>query len=149
MANSTSKRAQRDAIGWREWIVLPELGGVRVKAKIDTGARTSAIHAWNIVPVERNGQQMVVFDLHPEQRNAQKSVHCEARVIDKREIRNSGGQAEVRFVIETIAEMGEHRWKIELSLTRRDEMGFRMLLGRHGVRGRFLIDPGRSFLMGK
>ncbi len=142
------KRREKIEIGWREWVHLPELGGACVKAKVDTGARTSAIHAWNIRAVERNGQPFALFDLHPLQNDNECILQCEAPIIDRREIRNSGGQAQERYIIRTTVNLGSYSWPIELSLTRRDEMGFRMLLGRAGVRRRFLVDPGRSFLMG-
>lgn len=136
-------------IGWREWIRLPDLGGVQIKAKVDTGARTSALHAWNIKKNERGGKHYVEFDLHPLQRDNKHIVRCSAPLVDRREIRSSSGEAQERYVIQTIAEMGVYRWPIELSLTRRDEMGFRMLLGRTAMKGRFLINPQKSFLMGK
>jgi hypothetical protein len=139
----------RPAIGWREWVHLPELGGAVIKAKVDTGARTSALHAWNIEPVTRDGIRFVRFDLHPLQRNDRCVLSCEAPLLDRRLIRNSGGHAQMRHIIRTLAQLGPHLWPIELSLTARDEMGFRMLLGRSAVRGKFVVDPGRSFVMGQ
>lgn len=135
-------------VGWREWVHLPELGGCRVKAKVDTGARTSAIHAWNIAVGRTRGGAFVTFELHPMQRDDATIVQCRAPLLGMRSIRNSGGQTENRYVIETLAEIGESRWRIQLSLTQRDEMGFRMLLGRSALKGRFIVDPGRSFLLG-
>lgn len=135
-------------IGWREWVHLPELGGARVKAKVDTGARTSAIHAWNIAIAKSRGSVVVTFELHPRQRNDETIVPCRVPLIGMRAIRNSGGQIENRYIIETVAELGDHAWRIQLSLTQRDEMGFRMLLGRSALKGRFLVDPGRSFVLG-
>lgn len=146
-STKTRRRArERLTIGWREWVGLPELGVQRIKAKIDTGARTSAIHAWNIRRRQRNGQDWVSFELHPVQRDNRTIVMCHAPVSAVRHIRNSGGQVEERFVIETTLTLGSESWPIDLSLTNRDEMGFRMLLGRAAIRRRVLINPGRSFL---
>lgn len=136
-------------IGWREWVHLPELGGAVIKAKVDTGARTSALHAWNIETLTRNGERFIRFDLHPLQQNDLHVMPCEAPLLDQRLIRNSGGQTELRHIIHTLAQLGPYVWRIELSLTSRDEMGFRMLLGRSAVRGKFLVDPGRSFVLGQ
>ncbi len=134
------------AIGWREWLSLPDLGIAEVKVKIDTGARSSALHAFDIEPFRRNGKRMVRFQVHPYQRDANKTVLSEAEVIDERSVRNSGGKEELRPVIFTSIELRGERWPIELTLTNRDLMRFRMLLGREAVRGRFLVDAGRSYL---
>lgn len=139
----------RPAIGWREWITLPDFEGARIKAKIDTGALTSAIHAYNIKVVTHDGRDHAQFEICPLQDTTEIRVRCLAPLVDQRTIRNSGGQTEHRYVIRTLLSLGEERWPADLSLTRRDEMGFRMLLGRRAMRRRFLVDPGRSFLMGK
>ena len=145
----TVKRAKA-VIGWREWVALPDLGVDRIKAKIDTGARTSAIHAFEIKPFERNGGKYVSFLLHPVQHRRQPVVACEARVIDERTVTSSNGEREQRYVVETGVKLGDQTWPIEMTLTNRDEMGFRMLLGRRAVRRRFVVDPGSSFkLSGK
>lgn len=136
-------------IGWREWIALPEFGVDAVKAKIDTGARTSAIHAFDIRPFSKRGVPWVSFVLRPEQRRRQPALQCAAPVIDERKIRSSSGEQERRYVIEVEAHLGEIAWPIELSLTNRDELGFRMLLGREAIRRRFLVNPDRSFLIGR
>ncbi len=133
-------------IGWREIVALPELGIDRVKAKIDTGARSSALHAFHVKKFSKEGTEMIRFQVHPLQRNNHYTVTAEAEVIDWREVKNSGGIAQLRPVIETIVELGGQNWKIELTLTNRDEMGFRMLLGRQAVRQKFLVDSGNSFL---
>lgn len=146
------KRVKRPKaiIGWREWVGLPDLGVDRIKAKIDTGARTSAIHAFEIRPFERGGERYVSFSLHPVQRHGTPVVDCEARVADERTVTSSNGERERRYVIETHIKLGEETWPIEMTLTNRDEMGFRMLLGRGAVRRRFVVDPGGSFkLSGK
>ena len=136
-------------VGWREWLALPELGIDRVKVKVDTGARTSAIHALDVETYEQDGEDWVQFLVHPIQKDTETTLDVRARLIDQREVRPSTGKATVRPVILTHAELGGLRWPIELTLVRRDMMGFRMLLGRQALRHRFLVDPGRSFLQGK
>ena len=133
-------------IGWREWVSLPALNVPSIKAKIDTGARTSALHAWNIEPFRRDGALWLRFELHPVQRSRTDRVVCEARAVDQRPVRNSGGQVEKRFVIETSLQLGTLTWTIELTLADRDQMGFRMLLGRTALKDGVLVDPGRSYL---
>lgn len=137
------------SLGWREWVQLPDLGVRRIKAKLDTGARTSALHAFGIREFVRDGVDMVRFEIHPVQRSAASAVQVEAVVIEHRSVRNSGGVQEHRPVIRTAVKVGEMTWPIELTLTRRDEMGFRMLLGRQALRGRAVVDPGRSFRAGR
>ncbi len=133
-------------VGWCEWIVLPELGHARVKAKIDTGARTSAIHAWKIDPFEKDGESWVRFELHPNQDDNKTRIACEARVIDSRMVKSSNGEKQRRYVIRTPLQIGPHSWRIELTLTRRDEMGFRMLVGRTALKPGALVNPSRSYL---
>jgi hypothetical protein len=138
-------------IGWREWVALPELGVASVKVKIDTGARSSSLHAWDVTVVEgagRAGLARVRFVLHPRQRDMDETVEAEADLVAVRAVRSSNGEVESRPVIRTRVVIGGRRFPIELTLTRRDEMGFRMLLGRRALRRRFVIDPGRSFLCG-
>lgn len=133
-------------IGWREWISLPQLGIGQIKAKIDTGARSSALHAFEIETFEVDGKSKVRFKVHPKQRNTILTVAAEAEIIDEREVRNSGGKAELRPVILTDVELMGQKWAIELTLTNRELMGFRMLLGRQAVRRQFVIDAGKSYL---
>ena len=134
-------------IGWREWATLPQLDIHRIKAKIDTGARTSALHAFDLNYVEAPEGTMVRFNIHPLQRDTSLTVAAIAPLLEMRHIRNSGGQLQERPVIKTQISLGEQPWTIELTLTNRDVMGFRMLLGREAVRRRFLVDPGGSYLM--
>ena len=135
-------------IGWREWAGLPDLGIRAIKAKVDTGARTSAIHAYKIVPFRRAGALWIRFELHPLQRSDAMKVACEARTIDERTVRNSGGGLEHRYIIRTSLQLGDRSWPIELALANRDQMGFRMLLGRTALEDRVLIEPARSYLLG-
>jgi hypothetical protein len=136
-------------IGWREWVALPDLGIAAIKAKIDTGARSSSLHAVDVELFRRRRVQWVRFRVHPLQRNTRRTVSAEARVLDHRHIRSSSGHADQRPVIVTELELLGVRWPIELTLANRDSMGFRMLLGREALRGRALVDPSRSFLTGR
>lgn len=136
-------------IGWREFASLPELNIDRVKAKIDTGARSSAIHAFNIRELSHQGKRIIRFQVNPQQRARHIVVTAEAELLEYRQIRNSGGIAQLRPVIKTNIKVGKQIWLIELSLTDRDVMGFRMLLGRQAVRNKFLVDPGSSYLQSR
>lgn len=136
-------------IGWREWVALPDLGVARLMVKVDTGARTSALHAKEIERLERRGRALVRFRLPPERRSPGPELQVTATLIDERRIKSSNGQVELRPVIEAEIELFGQRWPLELTLTSRDLMGFRMLLGRQAIRRRFTVDPGRSFLAEK
>jgi hypothetical protein len=145
---ASRETARSLVIGWREWLELPDLGIRRVKAKIDTGARSSSLHAFDVRKFERDGKQFVRFRVHPLQRNTKKTIEAEAEVLEYRKVKSSNGQTQQRPVIVTTVEALGETWQIELTLANRDEMGFRMLLGREAVRGRFLVDAGRSFYGG-
>jgi len=136
-------------LGWREWVALPELGLKQIKAKVDTGARTSALHAFEVQPLVVDGARRVEFRMHPNQKDRDTVVTCVADVVDERIVRDSGGHKEKRFVIETPVRLGPHTWLIEMTLTSRDDMLFRMLLGRTALKGRAIVDPSRSYLVGK
>jgi len=133
-------------IGWREWIALPELGVERIKAKIDTGAATSALHVSNIRSEPRDAGTWLTFEVHPIQRREVPSVAAGGWLVDERPVRNTSGKSDIRPVIETTIKLGTEEYRAEITLTRRDEMGFRMLLGRRALRRRFVVDSGRSFI---
>ena len=130
-------------------MTLPELGITAIKAKVDTGARTSSLHAFAIRRLVRRGQKLVRFQVHPLQGNPTRTVLAEVPMVDERWVRSSSGVKELRPVIATRIEIMGETWVCELTLARRDEMGFRMLLGRQATHGRFLVDPGRSFVAGR
>ena len=137
------------AIGWREWLSLPELGIPHLKAKVDTGARTSALHACYLETFHEHGVAMVRFGIHPLQRRTDIVIDCTAAVIDRRDVTDSGGHREKRYVIETHAVLGDVSWPLELTLTNRDSMRFRMLLGRTAMEDRFVVVPSASYLLGR
>lgn len=139
----------RDVVGWREWVTLPELGISGIKAKIDTGARSSSLHAYDMKRFRRRGVSMIRFKVHPIQRETRTVVEAEAVLVDHRKVRSSSGVQTLRPVIVTSLELGDQDWDIEITLVRRDAMGFRMLLGRQALRGHLVVDPGRSFVASK
>ena len=136
-------------IGWREWISMPELGIERLKVKVDTGARTSSLHAYDVEIFRRGSADFVRFTLHPIQRDTKVTVLCESRLLEERTVRSSNGARELRPVIQTPIEVAGQCWPIEITLTSRDNMGFRMLLGREAIRRRCTVDPGRSYLVNR
>ncbi len=136
-------------VGWREWLRLPSLCETRIKVKVDTGARSSCLHAFNVEVIEEDGQQMVYFDIHPIQNSTDKTVRVSSPLIEYRTIRSSSGHEELRPVIRTLARFGDVSWPIEITLTKRDQMGFRMLLGRRALAHRFIVDPAKSFVQSR
>ena len=139
--------------GWREWVSLPGLGVGWIKAKLDTGARTSAIHAFDLEVFQKDGElgpeDWVRYSVHPWQDSADDAVACESKVLEQREVRSSSGHVEERYVVCLELSMVGHVIAAEVTLSRRDEMGFRMLVGREALRQGFLVDPGRSYLGGR
>ena len=136
-------------VGWREWVVLPELGIGALQAKVDTGARTSCLHAFQLDPFEECGARRVRFAIHPVQGSDELVRECVAEVVDEREVTDSGGHTESRLVIRTPIIVGGRTWPIEMTLTNRDTMRFRMLLGRTALReGGLIVDPNGAFLAG-
>ncbi|MDJ0740820.1 MAG: ATP-dependent zinc protease [Gammaproteobacteria bacterium] len=137
-------------LGWREWLALPDLGIPVLKAKVDTGARTSCLHAFYVDDFRRGGSDWVRFGVHPVQHNDDQVLHCEARILDQRQVADSGGHRELRYVIETRLVLLDFDGSIELTLTNRDSMRFRMLLGRTAMEvAGFVVDPAASYLAGK
>jgi len=139
--------SERLCIGWREYAALPELDIPRIKAKIDTGAYTSTLHAINVLLVERHGTQYVSFDVTPYQKNEKKIISCCAPLVDRRWITDSGGRRELRYVIQTQLVLGSKKWSIDVTLTHRASLRFRMLLGRSALRDRCIIDPSHSYVL--
>jgi hypothetical protein len=139
----------KTTLGWREWVALPELGIAALKAKVDTGARTSTLHAFRIETFKVKGQDRVRFAIHPFQKRTDVVVECEADVVDQREVTDSGGHREKRYVILTPVHLAGRDIPIEITLTDRDTMKFRMLLGRTALREGFIVDPTGSYMTGK
>ena len=135
-------------IGSEEWCSFPSLGIPAIKARVDSGAKTSSIHAFNIQSFRRGGMLWVSFEVHPIQNNRKAVVRCERPVIDKRKVKSSSGVAETRYVIQVPMKVADHTWDVELTLANRDSMGYRMLLGREAMSGRMVVDPSASFILG-
>ena len=136
-------------LGWREWVALPDLGIGLIKAKVDTGARTSCLHTFRTEPYTENGERRVKFWVHPTQNDLQEVIECDARVLDERNVSDSGGHKESRLVVETTLVVGDQSWPIEMTLTNRDSMRFRMLIGRTAMAGRATVFPEASYLAGQ
>jgi hypothetical protein len=134
-------------IGWREWVSLPELGIKRLKAKVDTGARTSALHAHQVECYQEHGINKVRFAIYPLRHFPEKAVICMSELLDIRWVTDSGGHREQRPVIKSLIKMADKTWPIEITLTSRDDMSFRMLLGRTAMQHQFVVDPASSYLL--
>lgn len=147
--NEAGENQQKIIVGSEEWCSLPELGIPAIKVRVDSGAKTSSLHAFNIRPFTRAGHPWVSFEVHPVQGNRRTIVRCEAEVIDKRVVKSSSGLGEKRYVVKTALRHRDQQWTIELTLTNRDSMGFRMLLGREAMNGRMLVDPASTFMGGR
>jgi ribosomal protein S6--L-glutamate ligase len=132
-------------LGWEEWVALPELGLLAIKAKVDTGARTSALHAFFVEPYGSVKKPKVRFGVHPIPRRSDVEIICTAQVVDRRSVASSNGEREHRYVIATPIRIGDSEWPIEVTLTNRETMSYRMLLGRQAIAGTVLVDPAASF----
>lgn len=135
-------------IGWREWITLVSFGNTTIKAKVDTGAKTSALHAYYVTPFERDNEKWVRFGIHPQQNSTSETIDCEAQVKDQRRVKDSGGHTELRYVIDVVIALNDYTFTAEVTLTDRENMRFRMLLGRGALMNLYLVDSSRSFLLG-
>lgn len=141
---------KQQVVGWREWVALPDLGVPAIKAKNDTGARTSALHTFELNRVKENGKDLVKFQLHPLRKRSDIVINCKSEIIDVRSVKDSGGHKEERYIINTKIALNDLIWEIELSLTNREDMLFRMLLGRTAmVNANLCIDPAQSYCYGK
>jgi hypothetical protein len=136
-------------VGWREWVGLPGVGVEAIKAKVDTGATTSALHAFDVVEEDRDGAPWVRFWIHPWQESDADAVECLRPIIDRRKVRSSSGHAQKRYVVPLEVRLAGRTVLAEVSLTNRDKMGFRMLIGREALAQGFVVDPGASYLGGK
>lgn len=145
---SRAEQATPLTLGWREWAYLPQLHLEPIRAKVDTGAKTCALHAFYIEPFVNDGRAWVRFGMHPIARRKDVVVHCQAPLADRRQVTDSGGHRERRYVIETELQLGGRRFDAEITLTDRETMRYRMLLGRNALHG-FVIDPGRSYCLGR
>lgn len=143
------KQQSHLTIGWKEWVALPDLNIKLLKAKIDSGAKTSVLHTFQIEPFKEGKKDRIRFWVHPLQRNISKEVQCEADIVDYRMVIDSGGHKEYRYVIQTRLSIEDSLFPIELSLTNRDGMRFRMLLGREAIKAHYLIDVSKAYLLDK
>ncbi len=143
----TTFRAPKVIIGWQEWCAFPDLGLPGVLAKVDTGAKTSALHAVDICPNPDN-PDWLDFKVHPVRRRKRPAIQCSARKIEHRDVTSSNGETENRPVVEVRLDLGGHSFLTELTLTNRDDMGFRMLLGRQSLSKRFVVDPALACCCG-
>ena len=141
--------SNRIVLGWREWVHLPGLGLPWIKAKVDTGAKTSCLHAFSLDTFVKDGDSWVRFGIHPHQNETDTEIYCEAKIIDERIVSDSGGHKENRIVISSDIVIGEKQWPIEITLTNRDTMQFRMLLGRTAMQDLISVKPDKSYLLGK
>ncbi|MCP5504209.1 MAG: ATP-dependent zinc protease [Chlamydiales bacterium] len=143
------KKEDKLHIGWQEWVSLPGLEIPAIKAKIDTGAKTSSLHAFDIKPIMKNKKEYVKFSVHPMQRNNRISIPCCCPIFDIRNVMSSNAQVEERYVIKSLLCLGGKQWEIEITLSDRDPLRFRMLLGREALASRVVIDPSKTLRLKK
>lgn len=141
-------RSESKIIGWREWVSLPDLGLIAIKGKVDTGAKTSSLHAFDISLEKKGTKTYVNFKVHPIQNDFTVVINCRAPLVDIRQVTDSGGHKEDRYVIRTTVVLANVKKKIELTLSNRETMKFRMLIGRAALK-HFYIDPSQGYLAGK
>lgn len=145
-----SHQATKNTLGWKEWVSLPSLGIKRLKCKVDTGAKNSALHAFEVDEFQKDNETWVRFSIHIDDKDPSKTRSCEAKVMDVRSVSDSGGNITQRYFIETWIEIGDQRVKAPVSLTARDTMAFKMLLGRTAIRSfQYIVNPSKSYLQGK
>jgi hypothetical protein len=144
-----SELLDKSPLGWREWVALPDLKIAEIKAKIDTGARSSALHAYTIEAYRKGAARWVMFAIHPLQHRTDVSLECHAPIKDRRIVSDSGGHKQYRYVIETPLVIGRTLTRVEMTLTNRDSMLFRLLVGRTAMNARFVVAPNASYLQGK
>jgi len=133
-------------VGWREWVSLPDLNIPKIKAKIDTGAATSSLYASNLKEIKKEGKAYVRFVVHPKQRSSKEELVLELPIYDVRKIKSSNGSSELRPIIQTHLQLLGKTWLIELSLSKRENMTFRMLIGREALKKRIVVDVSQSYL---
>lgn len=134
-------------VGWREWAALPDLGIPRIKIKVDTGAKTSCLHAFSQERFTQAGVPWIRFGIHPLQQRTDIEIFTEAEVVDERVVSDSGGHRELRPIIKATIELGLLIFPTEFTLTNRDSMVFRVLLGREAMKNRLIVDPAQSYLL--
>ena len=141
---------ENNILGWREWIAFPDLGLPLIKAKVDTGAKTTCLHAFEVESFMQDGSEWLNFKVHPHQDDFETVVNCTAPVFDKRAVTDSGGHSEERFVVKSLIHVGHWKQEVEITLTARDNMKFRVLLGRNAITaGQFMVNPAKAWLQAK
>ena len=144
-----NKKKEKQLIGWQEWVQLPELGIFAIKAKVDTGAKTSALHALDITTFQSDGQDFVSFTVVPLQRDRHVRLKCTAQLLGQKMVRSSTGEPEQRYAIRTPLVLANKVWDIDVTLTNREPLIFRMLLGREALASHCVIDPDKRFILGR
>lgn len=147
--SSNSADNPKTLVGWREWLAMDDLGVDRILAKVDTGAKTCALHTFYITPFERDNEAWLTFGLHPDRDSSERELHCQAPIKERRDVTDSGGHTENRYVIETNISLAGKTFPVEVTLTNRDNMRYRLLLGRNALRRGFIVESSKSYLLGR